>query len=685
MRLACIRLVGGTIAVGLAWGLLAGSGTARSAESGRLHAQAAASITRAPAFSAKQLLEPPADGWVTNGGTLFNQRYSPLDDINRETVGNLRGVWRSRLNGSGAGSKYSAEAQPIVHDGVIYVVTGADDVFALSVASGAILWSYEANLDPDISTVCCEWTSRGVALGDGRVYVGQLDGRLVALDQQTGEPVWSVQAERWQDGYTITSAPLYVDGLIVTGFAGAERGIRGRVKAYDATDGRLVWTFYTVPGPGEVGHDTWPQDNDVWMHGGASVWQTPAVDPDLGLLYFSTGNPGADFNGSVRAGDNLFSVSIVAVEITTGRYRWHFQQVHHDLWDYAAPNPVVLFDLEIDGTPRKALAEAGKSGWVYILDRVTGDPLIGIEERAVPQEPRQAMSPTQPYPSGDAFVAQSIDIAPEGHRLVNQGRIFTPFWTTGVALKPAAFGGANWPPSSYDPETQLLFICGNDRIGLFTGTDIDEEIPADGEIYLGGTFGGVPIPSTGILAALDMTTNRLVWRQRLGDLCYSGSIVTAGGLLFVGRNDGRFTALDSSDGSRLWEFQTGAGVNATASMFEYAGTEYVVVYSGGSLFARAPRGDSVWLFSLDGGLEVAAPPATPRRCRRRRLGRPMRRPANRSTGRPASSATGRRGRGATAVFRFGASTLRPWSASCEPAASRCPRWVAASRQMRSWT
>ena len=295
------------------------------------------------------------------------------------------------------------------------------------------------------------------------------------------------------------------------------------------------------------------------------------------------------------------------------------------------------------------------------------------------------MSPTQPYPSGDAFVAQSIDIAPEGHRLVNQGRIFTPFWTTGVALKPAAFGGANWPPSSYDPETQLLFICGNDRIGLFTGTDIDEEIPADGEIYLGGTFGGVPIPSTGILAALDMTTNRLVWRQRLGDLCYSGSIVTAGGLLFVGRNDGRFTALDSSDGSRLWEFQTGAGVNATASMFEYAGTEYVVVYSGGSLFARAPRGDSVWLFSLDGGLEVAAPPATPRRCRRRRLGRPMRRPANRSTGRPASSATGRRGRGATAVFRFGASTLRPWSASCEPAASRCPRWVAASRQMRSWT
>ena len=279
MRLACIRLVGGTMAAGLAGSCWQCREPRVRPSPGRLHAQAAdASITRAPAFSAKQLLEPPADGWLTNGGTLFNQRYSPLDAINRETVGNLRGVWRSRLNGSGAGSKYSGEAQPIVHDGVIYVVTGADDVFALSVASGAILWSYEANLDPDISTVCCGWTSRGVALGDGRVYVGQLDGRLVALDQQTGEPVWSVQAERWEDGYTITSAPLYVDGLIVTGFAGAERGIRGRVKAYDATESAatIASAFTGTDIDEEI-----PADGESYL-GGNVWWSFDSVDRNPG-------------------------------------------------------------------------------------------------------------------------------------------------------------------------------------------------------------------------------------------------------------------------------------------------------------------------------------------------------------------------------------------------------------------
>ena len=198
---------------------------------------------------------------------------------------------------------------------MLYVATAANDVFAIDVDSGDFLWTYEANLDPGISTVCCGWTNRGVAIGDGKVYAGQLDGKLVALDQATGKVVWSIQAERWQDGFTITTAPLYYDGLVITGFAGAEFGVRGRVKAYDADDGSLVWTFYTIPGPGELGHDTWPQDNEVWRSGGATVWQTPALDPELGLVYFSTGNAGPDFNGAVRPGDNLFSASIVAVDV----------------------------------------------------------------------------------------------------------------------------------------------------------------------------------------------------------------------------------------------------------------------------------------------------------------------------------------------------------------------------------
>ena len=551
----------------------------------------------APAFAGRDLVAYPTTGWLTNGGDWFNRRYSPLTQINRDNVARLKSVWRTHLNGSGMGARYSGEAQPIVHEGVAYIVTGADDVFALNLDSGGILWTYTANLDPSIDVVCCGWTSRGVGLGDGKIYVGQLDGKVVALDQRTGAVAWSVQAERWQEGFSITSAPLYYDGLVITGFAGAEYGIRGRVKAYDADNGKLVWTFYTIPGPGEVGHDTWPRDNDVWQHGGASVWQTPAVDPDLGLLYFSTGNPGPDFNGAVRAGDNLFSASIVAVEAKTGRYRWHFQQVHHDIWDYDAPSPVVLFDLEIGGQMRRGLAQPSKTGWVYILDRVTGRPLIGIEERPVPQEPRQATARTQPYPAGDAFVRQSIDIAPEGFRLVNGGRIFTPFWTDAVVAKPGQGGGANWPPSSYDPRTGYLYVCASERAGVFKG-GADFEIPPEGDRYIGGAFGTVTFGVTGIFAALDMRTNKLVWQQEWPQRCYSGSVATAAGLVFVGRNDGRLTALDSKDGTLLWEFQTDAGLNAPVSMFEYRGKQYVLAYSAGNAFAAATRGDSVWLFAL---------------------------------------------------------------------------------------
>ena len=583
------------------------AGLVALAQAQRAPVPAQQSIALAPAFAGSDLTPLPTTGWLTNGGDLFNRRYSPLVEINRDNVAGLKAVWRTRLNGSGVGARYSGEAQPLVHEGVLYVVTGADDVFAISVESGEILWTYSASLDAEIDVICCGWTSRGVGLGDGRVYVGQLDGKLVALDQQSGALLWSVQAERWQEGFSITSAPLYYDGLVITGFAGAEYGIRGRVKAFGASDGSPAWTFYTVPGPGEVGHDSWPSTNDVWQHGGASVWQTPAVDPELGLLYFSTGNPGPDFNGAVRAGDNLFSASIVAVEAKTGTYRWHFQQVHHDLWDYDASSPVVLFDIEIDGEARRALSQPSKTGWVYILDRETGRPLVGIEERPVPQEPRQATARTQPFPIGDAFVPQSVAIPPEGFRLVNGGRIFTPFWTEPIVARPGQGGGANWPPSSYDPGTGYLYVCASDRAGVFTGGDVDNEIAPDGERYVGGAFGTVPFGVTGIFAALDMRTNKLVWQQQWPERCYSGSVATAGGLVFVGRSDGRLTALDSTSGALLWAFQTGAGVNAPASVFEHGGQQYVVVLSAGNFFAGSPHGDSVWLFSLEGQLGPVEP------------------------------------------------------------------------------
>ena len=563
-------------------------------------------VSASPAFSAQDLSAPPTQNWLKVGGSLLNQNWSPLKEISRENVGQLKAVWQTHLDGSALAMKYSGEAQPIVYAGVLYIVTGADDVFAIGVKTGEILWKYQANLDQSITTVCCGWTSRGVALGGGNLYVGQLDGRVVALDQKSGKPVWSIQAEQWQQGYTITAAPLYYDGMVIAGFAGGENGTRGRLKAFDAKDGRLIWTFYTIPGPGEIGHDTWPKDSDAWKYGGAAIWQTPAVDPELGLLYFTTGNPGPDFNGRIRPGDNLFANSMVAIDAKSGKYRWHFQQVHHDLWDYDGPNPVMLFDVKVGGRIRKAAAEANKAGWVYILDRTNGKPLIGIDEKPVPQEPRQFTSATQPVPRGDPFVPQSIDVAPEGFALVNQGRIFTPFWAEGVVVKPSARGGANWAPSSYDPDTNLYYVCATDGANFFKGGEEDEKFPQSGQRYLGSAFGGMPIGANGIFAALDMKTNRLVWQQRWKDNCYSGSVTTAGGLVFVGRNDGRLTALNSSNGRRLWEFQTGAGVNAPASIFEYEGEEYVSVYSGGSLFAGAPRGDSVFLFSLKGALTSSA-------------------------------------------------------------------------------
>jgi alcohol dehydrogenase (cytochrome c) len=560
--------------------------------------------------------DAPVANWPTNGGNYSNQRYSPLARIDRGNVATLKGVWQTQLRGSGTGPQYSGEAQPIVYDGVAYVITGADDVFAVSIDSGEILWQYTANLDPELTSVCCGWTSRGVAVSRDKVFVGRLDARLVALDRATGKPVWDIAAERWQENFSITGAPLYYNGMVITPFAGGDRGTRGRVKAFDAKDGKLIWTFYTIPGPGEPGHDTWPQTNDAWKYGGGSVWQTPAVDPELGLVYFSTSNAGPDYNGAYRAGDNLYTASIIAVDAATGKYRWHFQQVHHDLWDYDAANPVVLMDLHTDGGTRKALAEVGKTGWAYILDRATGKPIVGVDERPVPQEPAQATAATQPFPRGEAVVPQFIEMAPEGFTLVNDGRIFTPFAVDNPTLvNPGIWGGASWPPSSYDPVAQSLFVCASSVVAEYktAGDQTLTAAPGQGQKYLGGATGITRLPRMGIFAALDPTTNTLRWRYQWPEQCYSGSVATGGGLVFVGRNDGRLTALDSSTGKQLWEFQTGAGMHAGASTFERAGKQYVLAYSAGNALIGSARGDRLWLFGLDGTLPPAEPGAPARR------------------------------------------------------------------------
>jgi len=565
-----------------------------------------------PAFTAEQLSAWPTDMWATNGGSLNNQRYSPLDQINKSNIAGMQAEWRVHMNGSGSGPNHSGQAQPLYYDGTLYTVTGENDVFAIDVDSGAFKWTYQANLDPGRVNVCCGWVSRGLGMGEGQIYVGQLDAKLVAIDQQTGAINWEVQAEDPMLGYSITAAPLYYNGMVIVGFAGGELAIRGRIKAYDATDGSLLWTFYTIPGPGEFGFHTWPQDNDAWQYGGAPIWQTPAVDPELGLLYFTTGNAGPDLNGSNRAGDNLFTVSIVALDAATGEYRWHFQQVHHDIWDYDSPNPVILFDAEVNGMPRKGLAEVSKSGFLYIVDRITGEPLHGIEERPVPQEPRNATAATQPWPLGDYVVPNEIDHAPEGFKLVNQGRTFTPFATEPVLYKPLA--GVNWPPSAYDPEGGLMYICANDRIGG-ASREAENSPPTHTQSWLGGTFNLTTIPARGLFVAMDLSTHKIAWSQQWNYSCSAGALVTGGGLIVHGRNDGRVVALDKDNGDKLWEFQTDAGVNGTASTFLHKGKQYIAIISAGSIYSTGAHGDSVWLFSLDGQMEQiasaqAAPAAT---------------------------------------------------------------------------
>jgi len=579
-------------------------------------------ISAAPAFSTDDLAAQPKDDWITNGGSTMNQRYSPLDQIDTDSVKQLKGVWLTHLRKSATAAKYSAEGQPLEYDGVIYVPTGADDVFAVLADTGEILWEYKANLDQTISTVCCGWDNRGVALGDGKVYVGRLDGTLVALDQRTGTQAWKTTVVPWQKGGTITSAPLYYDGLVITGVSGGEFGIRGRVTAYDADTGKEVWRFNTIPGPGEKGHDTWPQDNDAWKHGGAPVWQTPAVDPELGLLFFSTGNAANDLNGSQRAGDNLFTSSIVAIDAKTGKYRWHFQEVHHDIWDYDAPSPVVLFDH--DG--QKGIGEPSKTGWLYLLNRETGKPLVPIKEREVPQSSFQRTSRTQPFPSNAPFVEHQISdqsfaqvsklakAAAKGKapvKVVNGKTIFTPpehdHYTV---VTPGAQGGNNWPPSSYNPDTNMFYVCAQSTaMAAIAGTAEAEAKQGDvaqanfGSIFAATGFAKNP----GTLTAIEATTGVIKWQRHwVGDSCYSGTTTTGGNLVFVGRNNGELQAYDARNGDLLWHFQTGAGANTTVTVFQRNGKEYLVFYAGGNSLAGTPHGDNLWLFGLDGTLGPVA-------------------------------------------------------------------------------
>ena len=560
----------------------------------------------APKFSAEDLNAFPTGNWLTNGGDLRNDRYSPLDQITATNVNDLKAEWVTSL-GSGFDFKYSGEGTPLVYDGVMFMVTGANEVAALDAKTGEFIWEYKPELAKGLDTVCCGWLSRGLALGDGKVYVAILDGRLVALDQKNGKLVWETTVGEWEKGYTTTSAPLYYDGKVYQGVAGGEYGIRGYLAAYDAEKGEEIWRSHTVAAPGETGGDSWPEDNKTWETGGAPIWQTPAIDPELGMIYVSTGNASPDLDGSHREGDNLFTDSVLALDANTGEYKWHFQEVHHDIWDMDAANPVVLFDVEIDGKMRKGIVQAGKTGWLYILDRTNGEPLIGIEEKPVPQNENQKTSPTQPIPVGDAFVPQNIteedvkrDLSEDFSAKI--GEIFTPFWDEPTVVKPSPQGGANWPPSAYNPDTELFYVLGNDNYFAYAHYEGDEANKyVEGREFIGSVWQPVEqAPNRSTITAMDIKTNKIVWQQKWDALAYSGALTTKGNLLFVGHNDGRLIAFDATTGDQVWEFMTDAGANAPAITYEVDGKQYVSVFSAGNSLAGTAHGDKIYTFSLEG-------------------------------------------------------------------------------------
>jgi quinohemoprotein ethanol dehydrogenase len=574
-------------------------------------------ITLAPEFSPEELAEEAGDNWITNGGGTMNDRFSSLDEINTENVSELKGEWMTKIGQNATSAKFSAEGQALEYEGTIYIPDGADDVFAMDAHTGEIIWTYEPHLPPDPlgEVICCGWDNRGVAIGDGMVFVSQLNGDQVALDQETGKVKWSTPVVKPKSGYSITSAPLYYNGTVYAGGSGGEYGIRGRLTALDAKTGEIKWKSYTIPGPGEAGHNTWPANNDSWKRGGAGIWNTPAVDPKTNTLFFSTSNASPDWNGAERAGNNEWAASIVAMDAETGKIKWGYQQVHHDLWDYDSPSPTLLFDGEMNGEQVEAVGEPSKTGWVYILDRETGKPIYPIPEVKVPQDPAQKTSPTQPEPSvippfspiqtsqeSVEKVEEAVATNTPKQKVVGT-KIFTPMSTdpTTINLTPtSAVGGDNWQPSSYDPEKDMYIVCSQEGVlGVIAETGHTEY--NEGETFEGGEIGGTTgFNAPGFLTAYDMSTGEMAWQKKFPESCYSGAVTTAGGLVFVGQNNGELQAYDVESGEKLWSFQTGAGANTTVTPFEDEGEEKIAIYAGGNSLAATPHGENFWVFSLKG-------------------------------------------------------------------------------------
>jgi alcohol dehydrogenase (cytochrome c)/quinohemoprotein ethanol dehydrogenase len=557
--------------------------------------------------------------WLSHGRTYGEQRFSPLDQIDRQTVGALGLAWFADLD-----TRRGQEATPLVADGVLYVSTAWSKVKAYDAATGRALWTYDPEVPGEWGVnACCDVVNRGVALWEGKVFVGSLDGRLIALDAATGQELWDVTTIDRSKPYTITGAPRVVKGKVLIGNGGAEFGVRGYVSAYDATTGELAWRFHTVPGNPADGFEnaamemaaaTW--SGEWWaLGGGGTVWDSMAYDSELDLLYIGVGN-GSPWNHGLRSagrGDNLFLASIVALDPDDGSYVWHYQTTPGETWDHTATQQIIVADLTINGTPRRVVMQAPKNGFFYVLDAETG--------ALISAEPFTAISWATHV---DKETGRPVE-TPEA-RFYRTGQPFTS--------RQPPNGAHTWHSMSFSPITGLVYIpihlqefIFNDE-PAFAPTSLAYNIgirrgsqAADPAVRAAAAEASM-VSSRGRLIAWDPVTQREVWGAERDGPANGGALSTAGGLVFQGTGTGRFYALDAENGTTLWSAETQTGVVAAPISYDVAGVQYVAVMVGrGGSWSMAgdaasakgndlPNISRLLVFALDGTAEL--PPAPPR-------------------------------------------------------------------------
>ncbi|HYF38090.1 MAG TPA: PQQ-dependent dehydrogenase, methanol/ethanol family [Gemmatimonadales bacterium] len=544
--------------------------TARDARIPRTAPAVAAGVT--PERLVRARSEP--QNWLTYYGAYDAQRFSTLSQINVENVSRLRPAWTFQhpiISLVASLATYGFEAAPIVVDGVMYVSGFDGYVWALDAASGKLLWQYQHSIPVDVA-LCCGNINRGVAVAQGKVYLATLNAHLVALDARTGTKVWEQTFGDMRAGESATLAPLVVKDLVVVGASGAEYGVRGHLDAFDAATGVRRWRLYTVPKAGEPGSETWPGGN-AWATGGGAVWITGSYDPELDLMYWGTGNPGPVFHGEPRAGSNLYTNSVIAVDPDDGKIRWHYQFTPHDVWDYDGVNEMILF--ERDG--RKLLAHFDKNGFFFLLDRTDGS-LV----RATP------------------FGRVDWGRIDDSTGAVTVLRTPTP---EGSQICPGPAGAKEWSHAAFSRQTGLFYVpvveaCANFRT--------DPAPFKEGMTYLGGRADVAGNPQIGFLKAFDPATGREVWSWRSEHPMVGSVLTTAGGLVITGAPTGELLAFDARDGRLLWRYQTGSGIHGNPITYSVNGTQYIAVPSGWGGWVKgfapellgASRGSALFAFSL---------------------------------------------------------------------------------------